>query len=232
MEGLLVLVVLLWLAIFVGAVLGVVAYFKTRAGDREGARLEDSLRYLSDRLARLEQLFRKAGLSPPTPAGEEGPPPAAAEEITRRPAPVARREPEAPAEVVPELPEVPSLLREPEAPAPPPLPEAAPTALPEALFPGIDREWWAKFEKRVGERWLTWVGVLALFFGVGFFVKYAIDNQWLTPKARVVIGLGVGLVLLVLGDRFVRRRMRALGQGLMGGGLAILYVSLFAACSF
>ena len=76
---------------------------------------------------------------------------------------------------------------------------------------------------------MTWAGALALFVSAGFFVKYAIDNEWLGQTARVVLGIVGGLVLLVAGDRFVRRGMRALGQGMIGGGLAVLYVSLFAA---
>jgi len=47
---------------------------------------------------------------------------------------------------------------------------------------------------------------------------------------RVIAGLVMGVGLLVLGCRFVRRMMRALGLGLIGGaGLPILYVSLYAA---
>ena len=97
--------------------------------------------------------------------------------------------------------------------------------------PAAGREWWTRFEDDIGKRWMTWAGALALFLAAGFFVKYAIDNRWLGPTARVVLGVLFGLALLSLGDRSVRRSMRALGQGLMGGGLAILYVCLFAAFS-
>lgn len=90
---------------------------------------------------------------------------------------------------------------------------------------------WAHIEEVVGQRWMTWVGVVALFLAAGFFVKYAFDQGWITPRTRVVLGIVLGIVLLVLGDGAVRRRMRALGQGLMGGGLAVLYVSLFASFS-
>ncbi len=90
---------------------------------------------------------------------------------------------------------------------------------------------WAQFEQVIGKRWLTWVGVVALLAAGGFFVKYAFEHDWISPSARVLMGILAGLVLLVAGDRFVRRRMRALGQGLLGGGLALLYLSLFAAFS-
>lgn len=102
----------------------------------------------------------------------------------------------------------------------------------EAERPSIDWEWWAKFEENVGKRWITWVGVIVLFLGAAFFVKYAFEQGWLEPRARVVLGIMSGIGMLVLGGRFARRQMSALGQGLMGGGLAVLYLSLFAAFSF
>ncbi len=94
-----------------------------------------------------------------------------------------------------------------------------------------DQQWWANVEEALGKRWMTWAGALTLFLSVGFFVKYAFDNQWLGPTGRVVLGITAGLVLLAAGDYFVRDKMRALGQGLMGGGLGMLYVSIFAAFS-
>jgi len=95
-----------------------------------------------------------------------------------------------------------------------------------------DLQWWEWFEESVGKRWMTWGGALALFISAGFFLKYAFENQWLGPTGRVVLGLVAGGALLVTGDGCVRREMRALGQGILGGGLAILYVSVFAAFSF
>ncbi len=90
---------------------------------------------------------------------------------------------------------------------------------------------WTWFEDTVGKRWMTWVGALALFLSCGFFLKHAFDSGWIGPTGRVVLGLFSGCVLLFLGDNFLRKRMSALGQGLMGAGLAILYVSIFAGFS-
>ncbi|MCL4553213.1 MAG: DUF2339 domain-containing protein [Candidatus Marsarchaeota archaeon] len=88
------------------------------------------------------------------------------------------------------------------------------------------------FEAIVGKRWMTWAGVAVLFLSAGFFIKYAFENQWLGPTGRVVLGIVAGLGLLIAGDHFLRKELRALGQGLVGGGLATLYLSLFAAFSF
>jgi uncharacterized membrane protein len=123
-------------------------------------------------------------------------------------------------------------------PVPPPIPASAassfiphPSSFGPPPPPPAESDFWTRFEEVVGKRWTTWAGALVLFFGVAFFVKYAFDNQWIGPTARVAIGVLAGVVLLAAGDRSVRRGWRALGLGLLGAGLAVLYVSVFAAFS-
>lgn len=82
-----------------------------------------------------------------------------------------------------------------------------------------------------GVRWLTIIGVLALLFGLGFFLKYAIDQNWITPVMRVLLGVGVGGLLMFLGELW-RERYSSYAVTLVGGGLAIVYFSFFAAFSF
>jgi len=96
---------------------------------------------------------------------------------------------------------------------------------------GAGREWIRRFEEVVGRRWTTWVGVAALFAGAVFFVMYAIEHGWFGPAARVLMGGALGAILVGSGERFIRREMGALGKGLIGGGLAIIYLSIFAAYS-
>lgn len=100
------------------------------------------------------------------------------------------------------------------------------------VLPEPPQEWGTWFEENVGKRWMTWAGALALFFSAAFFLKHAFENQWIGPSGRVILGIAAGILLLIAGDYHLRKGMRALGQGLLGGGLAILYVSLFAAFSF
>ena len=54
-------------------------------------------------------------------------------------------------------------------------------------------------ESRVGGRWLLYVGVVILLVGVSFFLKYAFDNQWISPAARVLLGGVAGLALVAIG---------------------------------
>ena len=86
------------------------------------------------------------------------------------------------------------------------------------------REW----EQILGGSWLARIGVLAIIIGIGFFLKYAFDNNWLGPGARVVLGIIAGLFMLGLGY-YWRNRYPIMTQVLSGGGIAVLYLSIFAA---
>jgi uncharacterized membrane protein len=80
-------------------------------------------------------------------------------------------------------------------------------------------------------QWVAGVGVVALIFGIAFFFKYAIDQGWITEWGRVGIGLVVGILLLVLGELW-KSKYTKYSQVLSGGGLAILYFTVFAAYQF
>jgi uncharacterized membrane protein len=85
-------------------------------------------------------------------------------------------------------------------------------------------------EQRIGARWATWVGVVAILFAVGFFLKWSFDNELLGPGARVVLGLAAGLALLACGVALRRRQdVPYLSEALAGLGLGILYLSLYGA---
>jgi uncharacterized membrane protein len=86
------------------------------------------------------------------------------------------------------------------------------------------------WEWLVGGNWLARIGILAVIIGVGFFLKLAFDNEWIGETGRVVLGLAIGLGLLGAGE-FWQRKYPIWSQPVTGGGIAILYLSVFAAFS-
>ncbi len=90
------------------------------------------------------------------------------------------------------------------------------------LLTGWNWEW------LLGGNWLARVGIVALIFGVAFFISLAIDNGWLGEMERVILGVAGGAVLLGAGE-FWRRRYAVWAQTVAGGGLAILYLSVYGA---
>jgi uncharacterized membrane protein len=85
-------------------------------------------------------------------------------------------------------------------------------------------------ESRIGGNWFNRIGVLAIFLGVAFFLKYAVDNEWIGPATRVLIGAAIGVLFLIGGER-LRKRYASYAYGLTGGGIAVLYASIWFASS-
>lgn len=79
--------------------------------------------------------------------------------------------------------------------------------------------------------WATKIGVIALVIGVGFFLKYAIDQGWISVWTRIVMGFATGGLLIVLGELW-KDKYRKYALSLAGGGIAMLYFSVFAAYQF
>jgi uncharacterized membrane protein len=86
-------------------------------------------------------------------------------------------------------------------------------------------------ETEIGSRWLLYVGVLALVVGAAYFQKLAIDNGWIGEQARVIEGIVAGLALIGTGRWFITRGYDVYGQIIAGGGVAVLYVSVYAAAT-
>lgn len=64
--------------------------------------------------------------------------------------------------------------------------------------PGIRAEMAPKpnnWEKFIGVNLFSKIGILILIVGIGFFVKYAIDRDWINEATRTALGIGVGLSL-------------------------------------
>jgi uncharacterized membrane protein len=87
-------------------------------------------------------------------------------------------------------------------------------------------------EERIGGRGLLYAGVLVLLLGVSFFLKYAFDNEWIDETGRSVLGALGGIALIAGGLRLASRGLGTFGHALVGTGLAILYLVVYAALNF
>ncbi len=89
------------------------------------------------------------------------------------------------------------------------------------------------FEEDVGMKWFARVGILALVVGIGFFIKYAIDMNWISHLARIIMGVSFGIALIVFGEIVSKKEKYAnWAKTLIGGGFAITYFVTFAAYHF
>jgi uncharacterized membrane protein len=80
-------------------------------------------------------------------------------------------------------------------------------------------------EKFIGENLINKIGIAILVLAIGFFVKYAIDNNWVGPVGRVAIGVVCGGILIGIAHR-MRNSYKAFSSVLVGGGMAILYFTI------
>ncbi|HTG17307.1 MAG TPA: DUF2339 domain-containing protein, partial [Blastocatellia bacterium] len=94
--------------------------------------------------------------------------------------------------------------------------------------PASSRRGGVDLEARIGGNWFNRIGIIAICFGVAFFLKYAFDNEWIGPGGRVSIGVAIGLVFLAGGER-LRKRYASYAYGLTGGGIAVLYLAIWFA---
>ena len=128
---------------------------------------------------------------------------------------------------------------------PPPIPPAAPTsplpigaeavaAPPSASVPAGQLETQplldarSELETKVGLNWINRIAVVTLIFAAAFFFRYAVDSGWIGPATRVALGIVAAIVSLFFGDRMWRRGHAIFAQGLMGLGIALLYLSFYA----
>jgi uncharacterized membrane protein len=101
-----------------------------------------------------------------------------------------------------------------------PRPEAKPTAKPRDL------------ESLIGGSVFSWAGIILVTFAVAFSLKYAFDKDWISPAVRVTLGALAGMGLLAVAERLRRKGLRPYAYVLSGGGVLILYLSIYAAYEF
>ncbi|HEU4413519.1 MAG TPA: DUF2339 domain-containing protein, partial [Candidatus Angelobacter sp.] len=87
-------------------------------------------------------------------------------------------------------------------------------------------------EGTIGKLWLNRIGIVAILFGVAYFLKYAFDSGWIGPGGRVAIGLIAGIAVVLWSESFRRKGSAAFSYSLKAVGIGILYLSLWAASQY
>ncbi|RXM53460.1 MULTISPECIES: DUF2339 domain-containing protein [unclassified Chryseobacterium] len=86
----------------------------------------------------------------------------------------------------------------------------------------IQKDWLSPVFEFLKQNILTVIGIFTLVLGIGYFVKYAIDKNWIGETARVGIGLFTGSIIILTGH-FLRKNYKTFASIITGGGIAILY---------
>ena len=183
-------------------------------------RLERTLAALDARLARLEAGAVPVASPSPTLAAMAAAP-AAAEAGTQfvtpsEPPPLRAPDPEGVAALVEAAETAAIAACEPAPPPPPPKPPAPPPK-PNPLV-----AWFT------GGNAIVRIGAVILFVGLVFLMNWAREHKLIAPEFRVAGVALVGIVLLIVGWR-LRHRVEGYAVSLQGAGVAVLYLTIFAA---
>ncbi|MFN0040028.1 MAG: DUF2339 domain-containing protein [Burkholderiales bacterium] len=204
--------------IFVGGALGMLAGFACRHALRAPKELEERIAVLEKAVAELRHTKVRipadaaptaaAGLTPAVSPATAGVPPASTSMPIEASSPAPTAESAATASEIPDLPRPPEPSIE--------LPESGPG--------WFDKAWnWL-----TGGNALVRVGVVVLFFGVAFLLKYAYDHTQLPVELRIV-GVAIGAAIMLGIGWHLRYSKPVYGLALQGGGVGLLYLTVFGA---
>src|SRR5437016_1901869 len=136
----------------------------------------------------------------------------------------------------PRLPSAPIPEIRPALPTPPPLSGASLASTP-PLEPVPERQPAFRFaelkgslnwEQFMGAKLFAWIGGLALFLAVAYFVKYSFEHDLIPPEVRVALGFLVGIGLVAGGMVMRRKDYSITAHTLCATGILILYAVTFA----
>jgi len=235
---------LLWLLVLIGIPIVLRLRARVTTLESEVARQQQLLQTLSEQLRRARRDAPKPEVEPkpeevkPTPEAPVVVKPVAPPTAAVPPPPVAP--PPAPVvtpPVVTQPPPVPSppvaafqTRTEPPPPSPPTPPrpprhEPPPPLPPEPPEPRFAIDW----EAFVGVKLFSAIAGIALVLAAIFFLRYSIEQGWLTPAIRVAIGVIVATALLVVCELKAARKYAVTANALDAAAIAILFATFYAA---
>ena len=114
-------------------------------------------------------------------------------------------------------------------PAPPPAPPPASLPAPREEPPSGGFLSGFDWENLAGAKLFPIASGVALALGAIFFLGYSIEQGWLQPPIRVMIGIAVAVSLLVVCELKAARTYPVLANALDAAAIAILFASFFSA---
>ena len=95
-----------------------------------------------------------------------------------------------------------------------------------------EKSWFEKFkennpdlEKFIGENLINKIGILILVLGISFFVKFAIDKNWINETARVAIGILSGTLVMGFAHK-LKKNYIAFSSVIVAGAISIYYFTI------
>lgn len=162
--------------------------------------------------------FLRGEVKPPAPA-EETAPEQPEPEAEALPVSAPPREASFPRPAEIEAPRPPALP-----PPLPPMPPRPPAARPApSLAAQIDWERW------IGVRGAAVLGGVVLALAGIFLFRYSIEHDLIPPWLRVAGGVSAGVACILAAERYLRREYGGTADAVEGGGVVILYASVWAA---
>ncbi len=72
------------------------------------------------------------------------------------------------------------------------------------------------------------ISIIAFVLGVGFFLKYSIDKNWIPIWGRIFIGIAIAFGMIIAAINIREKYQKLFSEVLFGGAIAILYLSIYA----
>jgi uncharacterized membrane protein len=88
-----------------------------------------------------------------------------------------------------------------------------------------------RFELNIGTYLLQSTGIVLFVLGMGFLLKYSIEQGWMQPMTRIIIGLAIATLALGIGE-YLRTRYQQWALALSAGGIVLYYLSFYAGFAF
>lgn len=88
-----------------------------------------------------------------------------------------------------------------------------------------------EWEQWVGQKLMQKVGIIIVLIGMIVLLKYSFDNRWIDELGRLGLAALAGIGMLGAGEYF-RKKYASWANGFTGGGLILLYFTVWAAHVF